>query len=195
MNWREVPIPHRMRALIKDERGYPVPYVVLRDSDGKPHFTVNDSERRLKALKERRCHVCGSKLDRAFWFVGGPLSAFHVNGCYNDGPLHKECMEYALRVCPYLALTKYMGRIDASTVDKDKIPDGMVFFDPTITPERPPLFVCVETMNYTLTDATETCYIHPRRPYMGVQYWRSGERLTDADAHVIYLEALGVHIA
>lgn len=180
-----------MSALQRDARGYPVPFVVLRDSDGKPHFTINDSGRRLRALLERRCHICGGRLGRTMWFVGGPLSAFHPNGCYNDGPLHQECMEYAMQVCPYLALTKYMGRIDDATLDPDKVPSNMIFLDPTIIAERPPMFVCAETRAYALTDGTETCYIKPERPYTGVQYWRSGARLTDCEARSV-LDDVGV---
>lgn len=191
MSWQSVRIPRRMNALQRDARGYPVPFIVLRDSDGRPHFTVNDSARRLRALLEKRCHICGGRLDKTLWLVGGPMSAFHERGCYNDGPLHQECMEYAMRVCPYLALTKYMGRIDAAAVDTSKLPGSMLFFDPTINPERPPMFVCVESPSYTLTDKSEVCYVHPLRPYLGVQYWRGGARLMDCEARTV-LDDLGV---
>lgn len=52
MNFKDVKIPRQMRALMRDKRGYPVPYTVLRDSDGVPHFAVNDSARVSRCIKE-----------------------------------------------------------------------------------------------------------------------------------------------
>lgn len=80
MDWRSIPIPKRMRALQRDRRGLPVPFIVLRDTDGRPHFTINDSQRQLKCIREKRCPICGNRLDKVMWFVGGPLSAFHDAG-------------------------------------------------------------------------------------------------------------------
>jgi hypothetical protein len=58
--WRDVPIPRKMRALGKDRRGYPIPFNVLRNEEGRPHFTVNDSIRQHRALVEKRCAICGA---------------------------------------------------------------------------------------------------------------------------------------
>ena len=33
--WRDVPIPRKMRALGKDRRGYPIPFNLLRNEEGR----------------------------------------------------------------------------------------------------------------------------------------------------------------
>ena len=64
MDWRHVQIPKKMKALAKDRRGYPIPFIVMRDTDGYPHFTINNSSLQRRCLKEKRCPICGSKLGR-----------------------------------------------------------------------------------------------------------------------------------
>lgn len=36
-------IPAQMQHLDRDKRGLPIPFIVLRDNDNKPHFTINDT--------------------------------------------------------------------------------------------------------------------------------------------------------
>jgi hypothetical protein len=170
-----VPIPDKMKDLPVDDRGYPIPWTVLRGpSDGKPHFAINVEELRLKSIRERLCPICGVRLYRGFWFVGGPGSALHPHGAYIDPPLHKECAEYALKVCPYLAAPRYSGRVDDRTLkaaDRARIP---ILIDRTMYPERPPLFVCGMTIGMTVT---ESLYLVPKRPWRVLEYWRGGEML------------------
>ncbi len=186
----DVPVPKRMRALQRDPRGYPIPFVVLRNLDNKPHFTINNDRRVSRCIAEKRCPVCGSRLDSVFWFVGGPLSAFHPNGAYLDPPMHYECMEYALRVCPYLAAPKYAGRIDAGNVDPARLaPEMRVMLDPTMIPERPSLFVAVATAGQRTGRRIEKGfgpkYLYPRRPYAAIEYWRYGVKLSDEEGKVL----------
>ncbi len=189
-NTTAVPIPKRMRALGKDRRGYPIPYIILRDNEGRPHFTINDTLRQRKALLERRCPICGNRLDKVIWFVGGPLSAFHEHGAYMDSALHHECMTYALQVCPYLATPNYLGRIDAATVDPSKLPGGMIFMDNTMLPERPAVFVAVASYDQTISFEGPMAYVAPVRPYIAVEYWRNGKRLSEDEARPLVEKAL-----
>ena len=76
-DFKSIPIPKRMKALARDARGYPVPFIVVRDSEGLPVFAANDSVRQRKALYEKRCPICGTTLDRIFWLVGGIETSFH----------------------------------------------------------------------------------------------------------------------
>jgi hypothetical protein len=170
-----------MRALARDRRGYPVPFNVLRDSDGLPHFTVNDSIRQARCLKEKRCAICGARLGKPMWFVGGPRSAFHKYGAYLDSALHHECMTYALRVCPWLAAPKYLGRIDDATVDYTKLPEHAVILDYTQIAERPVVFVAVGATGQTIMerDGLEPPVVKPSRPYVAVEYWQHGEQLPE----------------
>src|SRR5262245_2939618 len=106
-------MPPRIAALPRDHRGYPVPYIVLYDEQGKPAFTANDAEKVWQAVRDKLCHICGQALDSYSWFVGGPGSAYlnGDNAAYTDGPMHEDCMQFAMRVCPHLTqqMTRALG--------------------------------------------------------------------------------------
>jgi hypothetical protein len=104
MSWREIPIPVYMQDLERYRRGFTIPFIVLRDNTGKAHFQINDSLKVNQAINERLCAICGKPLGSDMWLAGGPLSAFHPHGAYVDTPTHQECGNYAMRVCPYLAV-------------------------------------------------------------------------------------------
>jgi hypothetical protein len=171
-----VPVPAKMKDLLRDERGYPIPWTVLRaPSDGTPNFAVNVEELRQRSITERLCPICGERLYRGMWFVGGPGSALHPRGAFIDPPMHRECAEYALKVCPYLAAPRYNGRVDdrkLSAADRAR----MIIIDRTMLPERPPLFVCAMTIGMTVT---RTSYLVPKRPWHTIEFWREGEKLDD----------------
>jgi hypothetical protein len=173
-------IPDRMKHLDIDPRGYPIPWTVFRDNDGRPHFTVNDEMKRIQCLEKDLCPICKGPLLRGRWFFGGPASAFHPDGAYMDPPLHHECMTYAAQVCPYLANPSYLKRIDAKTIDPDKIGGNRVFIDPTQIPTRPSFFVGVMAIGQTISNG----YVKPKRPYRALEIWRNGNRITEKDATI-----------
>lgn len=181
MSFKDVPIPKRMRRLQRDDRGYPVPFVIVRDKDGEPIFTANDSNRTLKCRCEYRCPVCGGKLKQILWFCGGPLSAFHPHGVYNDEAMHYECMEYALQVCPYLSMPNYMKRLDLNHIDPAKLPEGISFYDPTMIAERPRIIVAVCSTNQIFRGVR----IIPQRPYIGLEYWNKGQRMSHEEGEAV----------
>ena len=176
-----------MNALAKDRRGYPIPFIVFRDTDGCPHFTINNSSLQRRCLKEKRCPICGSKLGRELWSAGGPLSAFHEHGCYMDTAMHYECLEYAMQVCPYLAMPQYLKRLDAATLDPAKCPGLPIFLDETQDPERPAVFVAVMSRSQIVT---EHGYVRPVRPYVAMEYWRDGLKLSNEEGARLANEAL-----
>lgn len=185
-NFTDVPLPIWMQKLPKDRRGYPVPVMVMRDKDGRPHFTINDEEIRQRVIKKDRCAICGSKLLKRRALVGGPGSAFLDGGAYIDPAMHLECARYALQVCPYLAAPRYVKRIDALTVDPAKI-DNVIFQDPTVDPKRPTLFVLV---NHTRTrhimgSYGMVKYLKPSKPYFDVEYWKDGIQLERAEGEAL----------
>ena len=191
MSVHDIAVPRKMNALMRDRRGYPVPYTVLRDSDGVPHFAVNDSERVLRCIREKRCAICGTRLDREMWLVGGPLSAFLTAGRYRDPALHYECARYALQVCPYLASRKYSGRIDTAGIDFDKVPPAMLFADSTMLPEHPEVFVAICTSGIRdETPGGSFVTVVPNRPYIRVEFWQDGYLLHFADGAAIAQRAL-----
>ncbi len=164
-------LPDRMKHLDRDHRGYPIPYIVLRDSDNRPHFTINDDSKVRRCREHDLCPVCGSELLRGRWFLGGPMSAFHPHGAYIDPPLHHECMRFAVQTCPYLVNAKYTKRIEEGTLDRSKIPDTLIFVDPTMDPTRPKIFVAAMAVGQTYT---ENGYVVPKHPYRGLEFWRDG---------------------
>lgn len=183
-----------MQHLPLDARGYPIPTIVYRDGDGKPHFTVNEESLRQHVIRMDECSICGGKLLRGRWYVGGFRSAFHPHGAYLDPAMHAECAEYALKVCPYLANPSYTKRIEARTVKKDD-PTPLVI-DPTMDPKRPELFVAIMTTgqrynrheNPVLAARNAIGTIVPKRPYVQVQYWVQGKHIPFHEAQAIISE-------
>ena len=134
-------MPARIARLPRDPRGYPIPWNVLR-ANGAAFFTVNDDRRHWIAIRRGLCPICGEALGRWKWFVGGPRSAFDPNGWYSDLPGHRECIEFSLQTCPYLAAPKYLGRIDIA--DWSKLPpEARILVDETQIPEQQEVFVAV----------------------------------------------------
>jgi hypothetical protein len=162
-----------MRFLPRDKRGLPIPTIVLRDTDGTPHFTINDDERRRFVLGTDRCGICNHPLSRGRWYVGGPASAFHPRGAYVDPPMHHECAAYALQVCPYLAAPHYGRLIDGATLDPTKAP-GPIVLDAAVDNSRSDFFVAAMALGHTITSEG---YIIPKKPFRRIEFWKDGQRL------------------
>lgn len=94
-------VPHHMRNLPVDARGYPIPWFV-HWHDGKPDFRVLDHEKYDRAVKLDLCAVCGGKLGRFKSFVGGPMNAIQMIS--GEPPVHRECALFSVRACPFLLL-------------------------------------------------------------------------------------------
>jgi hypothetical protein len=171
---RVIELPWRMQHLARDKRGYPVPWVVLVDKAGRPHFTVNDQDKVEEVIKRDLCSICGRPNTRGRWFVGGPLSAFHPRGAYYDPPMHAECARFALQVCPYLAVREYTGRIENRTL-KEPV---ALSIDKTVIPDRPPLFVNA----MAIKQKVDRTHFIPHKPFHRVEFWRDGQQISEAEA-------------
>ncbi|HEY1897030.1 MAG TPA: hypothetical protein VGG62_12185 [Terracidiphilus sp.] len=170
-------MPDRIARLPRDRRGFPIPWNVLRADDGTPFFTVNDDRKAWTAIKESLCPICGERLGKWRWFIGGPRSAFDPAGYYLDLPTHRECAEFALAICPYLALPKYLGRIDV--VNPEKLPpEAKVLLDETMITERPEIFVAVTSERVELLDREQLPpYLKPLQPFSDWTFWRHGQQI------------------
>lgn len=187
-----IPIPQRMWHLARDRRGYPVPWNVTVGKDGQAIFTVNDQHKHLQALHEGRCPICGKRMHPHVkkWFIGGPRSAFDPRGCYNDLPGHYECITYALKVCPYLAAPKYLGRVDVP--NPSNLPDEVIAtLDLTQDSKRPLLFVIVAALRMQVSGDAVFPYVRPHGNLLGIEYWRHGKKLTDEEGIAIARIVLG----
>jgi len=183
-----VPIPPKMRMLDRDRRGYPVPWIVQRDLDRRPFFVMNDHQKVAACARRKVCGICGWKLERDVWLVGGPGAAFHEHGAYLDPPMHKACALYALQVCPYIA-TRYTKRVDTALASQGRWHPAMkVLTEDGMLPEQPPFFVLAKTAHApmrTRIDLGEAPRFHPKRPWLAVEFWRQGQQIGDAEARAL----------
>lgn len=170
-----------MQLLPKDRRGYPVPFIILRDKNDVPHFQINDGKLVQKCIQQKLCAICGQKLGTDMWVTGGPLSAFHPNGRYFDTPVHGECGRYAMQVCPYLAAPMYSKRLDHSTLNSEDF-NGQVFMDPTVIEERPVFFVMARIKSFKVEWHSKHHSIAPARPYQEVLFWKDGREINASEA-------------
>lgn len=189
MSWKDVPIPPLMKGLMKDERGFPIPYVVLMDKNNKPLFKINDEQKKVSNCIERRlCSVCGNPmLQGKMWMIGGMKSAYHPQGAFNDTPVHKECGEYALQVCPYLAYTQYSRKpIDFGKVVEATDEKIQGFVDMTQSEERLDFFCFLRVTDFKVKRySIAERYIYPIKPYLEERYWLDGKEITMLDAEAI----------
>lgn len=184
-----IPVPERMKYLGVDHRGYPKFYIAHRDDSGKCHFVVNDAARTFKCAVDDLCSLCGTKLRRGRWFVGGPLSAF-ISRSYFDPPMHFECMSYAMQVCPWLAIANYSRKRGLEKIAADV---GRAVVDHTILPDRPAVYVCVHARGHDRElsgDAHTAFRFSPHAPFIGTQYWQNGKRIDNREGAAIALSAV-----
>lgn len=171
------PVPDLMK-LLPVHRGFPVPYIVQYDNKGIPLFTVNDAAKQYRCTTRKLCPICGTRLGKELWYVGGPGSAFDPNGIYFDSAMHHECMTYAMKVCPYLAVRQYSSDMEKRLPALEKRVTGAVMNDPTVDPTKPVVFVAVMSYGRTVARGGPLSYYSkPLRPYHGVEFWKDGLRL------------------
>lgn len=104
-DWRIVPLPHRMRDLPRDRRGFPIFYTVTPAAglpdDGAVDFARLNMANHIDCHHRRRCAICYQPLTRMLHFLGGPMCI--QRRIFGDGAMHYECAQYARQVCPFLA--------------------------------------------------------------------------------------------
>jgi hypothetical protein len=173
-------LPKLMRTLPRDARGYPIPFLVMVDKTGLPQFTINDDRKATACRTKRLCAICGKRFTDGMWFVGGARSFLHEHGAFVDPPMHLECAEYALRVCPFLAASKYLRRIDAAKLKPDAIPEGIAIARRDhMPPSLPERFGLGFTQHYDYL-SQPAVFVVPRWDY--VEWWRQGELCNAPDA-------------
>jgi hypothetical protein len=186
---KDVPIPFHLSKNDRDRRDLPIPFIVYRDIRGVPHFTVDDIGAVTKVLAEKLCGLCGEPLKTGeMWLIGGPVSAFLEDGMFTTPHAHEECARYSIQVCPFLAAPVYTKLIEARTLKPEAVHDTAQFHHDQITPPRPAFMVLACTASITLIDADDGSgkkYIIPHRPWKEVEFWKNGERVTQAEAEKI----------
>jgi hypothetical protein len=167
-----VPIPKRLRTRPLDTRGYPVPWIVFVDDTGTPQFTVNDIRRLRQTRSKNLCGLCGNRMEKTMWFIGGPKCFTHEHGAFVDPPNHYECAEYALRVCPFLAAPSYVKRVDLEKLRQMGLTSRDIMVVHYANPgNRPDCFGLGATRAYDYIDDPGV-YTIERWDYL--EWWRDG---------------------
>jgi hypothetical protein len=186
---KEIPIPFNLSKLDRDRRGLPIPFVVYRDVDSLPHFSINDVLKMNEVLAKKLCGLCGKPLKLGqIWLIGGPASCFAEDGMFIDPFAHEECARYAIQVCAFLAAPSYARRVEGKTLKADAVHDMAELHDNRIAPPRPLFFILARTSGFRLIDPGDgsgQMWIAPRRPWKHIEFWKNGERITQADAETL----------
>ena len=164
----EVVVPDLIKNNCRQLKGYYVPYVIYEDD-----FKINDSRKRYDCIVNNKCAICGTDLVDDKWLIAGPGSLFHPQGAVIDSANHYDCSKYALEVCPYLAYNIYNKKLDVSKLQAKH--SDIILVDPTVELDRVPLFGLVKIESYKLTSSGN---IIPKRPYLEVEFWVTGEKMS-----------------
>lgn len=186
---KDILIPFNLSKNDRDRRGLPIPFIVYRDMNGVPHFTVDDTRAVNLALSKKLCGLCGKPLKVGqMWLIGGPLSSFSEDGLFTVPPAHEECARYAVQVCPYIAASNYSNLIEDKTLKPEAVHDALQVHDDQIKPPRPLFFVLARTSGIKLIDPQDGSgkqHILPRRPWKEMEFWQIGKRISRAEAEKI----------
>lgn len=94
-------IPERMKDRPR-YRGLPIPYTAYC-VNGEPDFRTVNAQRIADCMENRKCGLCGQRLGLKMYFFGGELC--NKNRMFLDPPMHRECIDFAVKVCPYISLS------------------------------------------------------------------------------------------
>ncbi len=132
-------MPARMRRLVVDARGYPVPYFVswldasgvpTRRGEGTPDFRVVNPETIVKCHTDGLCWVCGQPLGSYKAFVIGPINA--MSRMSSEPPSHDDCADFSARACPFLIHPKERRRDKHLPEVWHKPPGDVIQCDPRL---------------------------------------------------------------
>lgn len=127
---RDIPLPERLKQRPVSERGFPVPWFVSFIK-GQWDFVNVDPRKIVEAYKRDLCFLCGTKLGQYKAFVIGPMCS--INRVSAEPPAHRECAEYAVRACPFLARPNARRNEKASVNHGETVPGIMIEHNPGAT--------------------------------------------------------------
>lgn len=164
----EIDIPRRLRQRPRD---YPIPYVVLIREDGNPDFRASNPSRWLICVERRHCQLCGQSLPSGGWFIGAPEC--EQTRRFLDPRMHRECGEYSLKVCPFLAIPKAHY---SDIARRPTLPGHTRVFDG----EKPERFMFAHTRGWDRRDMNAGDGLVPAiiaRPWTEVHWWKDGAEM------------------
>jgi hypothetical protein len=98
---RGIRMPSRIAKLSISDQGFPIPWFVPLNRNGKPVPQAADPVKRMRAARVNLCWCCGEQLGRFKAFLIGPMCA--VNRITAEPPSHLDCAEYAVKACPFMS--------------------------------------------------------------------------------------------
>jgi hypothetical protein len=156
---------------------------VTIDGKGNPQFSINDMHKLRACVNKRLCGLCGNRLTRDAWFIGGSHCFLLENGAFVDPPSHLMCAEYAIRVCPFLAAPRYGERIDLKKLPADAWGDiAAIGFHDSMPDGQPELFGLGCTRDYGFIADTPMLGVFVVNSWDYVEFWKDGERRNAPDA-------------
>lgn len=167
MNWAALIYPARIAALPRTERGIPVPFFVAKPRPGQPYdLRFSDARKALICARKRVCWVCGQPLEHVIAFVGGPISGASL--LYGDGPMHRECAEFSLMHCPFMA-TPQMQYSERHVPSDAVLPPGGTL----VKPDHHVLTLCTGFTLYRLRNEL----LFRAQPVSEQIKWQSGKQI------------------
>lgn len=165
IDWRTVPVPDRMAGLPRHPAsGFVVPFFAAVIG-GVPDLKILDERKQLLCLRDKLCAICGQRLGYWVSFITGPEGV--KNRTVHDTGMHRECAEYSLRVCPYLARpgARRAARHAAGT-------------EPVVgaTDENPGRVARYETRAWRPYSPDGRSVLLRLAPATAIEWWRDGER-------------------
>ncbi|MFD9123484.1 hypothetical protein [Kitasatospora sp. NPDC059571] len=106
---------------IDQRRGLPIPAVNERP-DGTADFLSINGRTAIKLAVSGGCSLCTRLMSGLAAFLGGPKSA--QAGSYSDPPMHEECAEAALRLCPHIARQHARRATERRIPEATAVPEG-----------------------------------------------------------------------
>lgn len=164
-------MPSRIAARPR-HKGLPVPSSVQYDAHGVPDFRVIDMEKWTGLARSRGCGICGATMGARLWFVGGPLAI--ENRLFTDLPMHKDCAEFALQVCPFLAMPRFKFNLS-----KVELPGKAVVVNEDVSIQRPERFGLAASSGYRLVtiEGGNGSVMLQAREFSAVEWWREGKMI------------------
>jgi hypothetical protein len=120
-----IPIPNLMSGMPKDEDGYPIP-VVIQGNVARPDYGAIDFAKFSQIIREKRCGICGGELGILMCFIGGPDSLHSRR--FSDAAMHQACANYAVRVCPFIAMSATAYAIMKKHSQNTKRPEELYLY-------------------------------------------------------------------
>lgn len=127
---KDIPLPARLARRPVSERGFPVPWFVSFIG-GKWDFVNLDPRKIGEAYRRKICWLCGEPLGQYLCFVIGPMCS--INRVSSEPPAHRECAEYAVRACPFLARPNARRNDKAHFGKVEDIPGNAIEHNPGAT--------------------------------------------------------------